>query len=231
MPEIRAMLHGAQAVILGWHGVLFDRDRVAIHAATRATLARWGVEVRDAELREARGPTGRAQLQRLFTLPRIAESFRAAQHRWLAQGDLDTMTRDLEPRLVDAARTACEPNADARRALARLRAAGIRTAAACCTPRRLLGPQLEALERLAVPIDCIVTAEDPCAQAPEPWGIFEAMQRLRLVDPTRVVAIDDSPAGMTAARNAGARRIALEVPGTSPGADAEVTLGSLDDLP
>lgn len=230
MPEIRETLRGAQAVAFSWHGVLFDRGRCAIHAAIRETLARWGVELTDAELLETRGPTGRAQLRRLFALPRIAEAFRAAQHRWLTPDDLDTMTRDLEPRLLEAARAACEPNADACAALARLRARGLRTAVICCTPRRLLGPQLEALERAGVPLDCVLTADEACEPAPAPWGIYEATRRLGLEQPSLLVMVDDSPAGATAARNAGARAMALEVPGAAASPDARVTLRSLDDL-
>lgn len=230
MPEIRALLRGAQAVAFGWHGVLFDRDRAAIHAATRATLARWGVEVTDAELLETRGPTGRAHLRRLFALPRIAEAFRAANRHWLSPDDLDTMTRDLEPRLAEAAEAAREPNADACAALARLRAQGLRTAVISCTPRRLLGPQLAALERAGVPLDCVLTTDETCEPSPAPWGIYEAVQRLGLADPSLLVMVDDNPIGATAARNAGARAMALDVPGTTAGADARVMIGSLDEL-
>ena len=230
MPEIRAFLRGAQAVAFGWHGVLFDRHRTAIHAAARATLARWGVEVTDAELLETRGPTGRAHLRRLFALPRIAEAFRAVNRHWLSPDDLDTMTRDLEPRLAEAAESAPEPNADACAALARLRAQGFRTAVICCTPRRLLAPQLAALERAGVPLDCVLTADEACEPSPAPWGIYEAVQRLGLADPSLLVMVDDNPIGATAARNAGARAMALEVPGAAPSQDARVTLRTLDDL-
>lgn len=230
MPEVRALLRGAEAVAFGWHGVLFDRGRVAVHAATRATLARWGIEVTDAELLATRGPTGRLQLQRLFAMPQVAERFRARQNRWLNPEILDAMSRDLDERLLDAARTANEPNRDACAALARLRDQGLRTATICCTSRRLLQPQLDALARLKVPLDCVVTADEACEPAPAPWGIYEVVHRLHLVDPSHIVLVDDSPDGATAARNAGTSAIALEVPGTTPAADARLTVESLDDL-
>ena len=230
MPEIREALRGAQAVALSWHGVLFDRGRTAIHAAVRETMARWDIELTESELLETRGPTGRAHLKRLFALPRVAEAFRATHHRWLTTDDLDTMERDLEPRLIDAAHAAREPNPDACAALARLRERGLRTAVICCTARRLLGPQLEALERAGVAIDCVLTADEACEPAPAPWGIYEAAQRLGVSDPSLLVMVDDSPAGATAARNAGARAMALEVPGAAPSPDARVTLRTLDDL-
>lgn len=230
MPEIRALLRSGQAVAFGWHGVLFDRGRAAVHAATRATLARWGVEVTDAALTESRGPLGRPQLKRLFAMPQVAQQFRDRQNRWLTPEVLDAMTRDLEERLAEAANAAREPNGDACAALGRLHAMGLRTAVICCIPRRLLSAQLESIGRLKLPLDCVLTADESCEPAPAPWGIFEVTQRLRLDDPSLLVVVDDNADGATAARNAGASAIALATPGAPPAADAKFVLQSLDEL-
>ncbi len=229
MPDLGALLHNAKAVAFSWHGVLFDRDRRAIHAALAETFARWTVIVTESELVATRGPTGRPQIDRLFALPRVAEAFRTAHGRWATSEDLAAMTRDLEPRLIVAATVAAEPNRDACALLERLRARGLQTAVICCTPRRLLGPQLEALARAGLPIDCVLTADETCEPAPEPWGIFEASRRLGLERTEDLVLIDDSPAGASAARNAGARSIALTPSGASA-SDANATLRSLEDV-
>jgi phosphonoacetaldehyde hydrolase len=229
MPDSAEVLQRAKAVALSWHGVLFDRGRRAIHAALAENFDRWGVAVTEDELVATRGPTGRAQIDRLFGLPRIAEAFRARHGRWATPDDLATMARDLEPRLLAAAASAAEPNADACDALRRLHERGVRTAVICCTPRRLLGPQLDALARAHVPLDCVVTADEACEPAPAPWGIFEAMQQLSLDDASGLVLVDDCPAGWTAARNAGARSLALLADGLPVG-DAHATLRSLQEL-
>jgi beta-phosphoglucomutase-like phosphatase (HAD superfamily) len=166
------------------------------------------VAVTDGDLIATRGPTGRAQIARLLSIARIAEAFRAQHHRWATDSDLDIMTLDHEPRLLAAAATPL-PNADACDALRRLHAQGIRTAVICCTPRRLLGPQLQALARANIPIDCLVTADEACEPAPAPWGVFEAIQRLGIASASELVLIDDSPAGAIAARNAGARAVSF----------------------
>ena len=230
MAEMRALLQSVRAVAFGWHGVLFDRGRVAVHAATRQTLARWGVEVGDAPLVESRGPVGRPQLRRLFAIPQVAQQFRDRQNRWLTEEALDVMTRDLEERLVEAARSASEPNADACAALRRLREMGLGSAAICCSPRRLLAAQLESLERARLPLDCVVTADESCEPVPAPWAIFEVLRRLGISDPSLLVLVDDNPHGATAARKAGASSIALATPGAVASADAKLVLQSLDDL-
>ena len=230
MPDPGALVQNAKVVAFSWHGVLFDRDRRAIHAAVSDTLARWGVQVTNEDLAATRGPTGRPQLERLLGVPRLAEAFRARHSRWVTEDDFAAMVRDLEPRLLAAAESAAAPNADACDALADLRARGIRTAVICCTPRRLLGPQLEALARLKVAVDCVVTADEACEPAPAPWGLFEVVQQLGLASASDVVLVDDSPAGSTAARNAGATGIALHVSGHAAGSDASATVHSLDEL-
>jgi HAD superfamily hydrolase (TIGR01509 family) len=167
---------------------------------------------------------------RLLSVPRVAEAFRAQQGRWAAPSDLEAMGRDLEPRLAEAAAAAAAPDPSACEAIRRLHARGIKTAVICCTPRRLLGPQLAALEKAGLPLDCVVTADEACEPAPAPWGIFDVLQRLGIDDASELALIDDSPAGATAARNAGAVGVALAVEGQPPGADARAVLGGLDEV-
>ena len=52
--------------------------------------------------------------------------------------------------------------------------------------------------------DCIVTASDMPQGRPKPWLLFEAMRRLDVYPPEKVIVIDDTPVGIVAARNAGA---------------------------
>lgn len=227
MPHSGDPLKAAKAVVVSWYGVLFDRDRRIVHEVTRDALRRWGVEVSDDELVASRGPTGRAQFERLCSMPRIAEEFRARQRRWVTEEDLEAMARDFEPRLAAAPMSSL--NADARDALRLVRARGLRTAAICCAPMRAIARQLEALAGAGIALDCVVTADEVRQPAPAPWAIFEVQRLLELDQPAAIACIDDTPAGWAAARNAGARSIALLGQGM-PSADAQVVLRSLDEL-
>ncbi len=229
MPHSGDPLKAAQAVVVSWYGVLFDRDRRALHAATRESLARWNVTVTDDELAATRGPSGRPHFERLFSISRVAEAFRQRQRRWAQDDDFETMARDLAPRMRAAAEATAEPEADAAALLGALRARGIRTAAICCAPKAVVGAQIEALARHGVALDCVVTADEAREPAPAPWALFEAQRLLGVDDPAAVVSIDDTPPGWSAARNAGARAVALLRDG-SPTGDAQVVLRSLDEL-
>ena len=219
----------SRAVVVSWHGVLFDRGRRAINAAVGQTFARWSVNISESALIATRGPTGRPHIERLFALPEVSEAFRAKHGHWVTSDEIDAMVADLEERLIDAAKEARTPNADACDALRRLHAHGIQTAVICCTPRRLLQPQLDALVAAEVPLDVIVTADEACAPVPAPWGIFEALRQLGLERPSDLALIDDCEDGARAARNTGARMVALATPGAPP-ITADAVIERLEDL-
>jgi beta-phosphoglucomutase-like phosphatase (HAD superfamily) len=226
-----AIVRDARVVAISWHGVLFDAGRREIHEALRAAFRPWGVELSDDELDATRGPTGTPQIRRLLSLQRVAEAFRSTKGRWANSEDIAAIARDLEPRLIDAAARAAKPNQDAVDFLQRFHRLGVKTAVVCCTPRRLLGPQLEQLEHAGLPLDAVITADEACEPAPAPWGIFEVMRLLGLRDARDLVFIDDSDAGWLAAKNAGARSLELASSGRregGSGADASTT--SLRDL-
>lgn len=229
-PRPLAALTGhSHAVALSWHGVLFDRGRRAINAAVSQTFARWSVSISESALVATRGPTGRPHIERLLALPEVSEAFREKHGHWASQEEVDAMVADLETRLLDAAHAARAPNADACDALRRLHAQGVKTAVICCTPRKLLQPQLDALAAAGVPLDAVVTADDACAPAPAPWGIFEALRQLGIENANNFAFIDDCEDGARAARNAGVRIVALTTPG-APMIAADAVIERLDDL-
>ena len=222
-------LKAAQAVVVSWYGVLFDRDRRVLNTATRETLARWGIALADDELAATRGPSGRPHFERLFSISRVAEAFRQRQRRWAQDDDFETMARDLASRIRAAAETTAAPQADACALLGALRARGIRTAAICCAPRGVVAAQAELLVRGGVALDCVVTADEVREPAPAPWALFEVQRLLGIDAPSSLVSVDDTPPGWSAARNAGARVVALLREG-SPTGDVQVVLRSLDEL-
>jgi HAD superfamily hydrolase (TIGR01509 family) len=91
--------------------------------------------------------------------------------------------------------------------LAALREAGIPIAIASSAPARWV---IGAIERLAIrPLfDAVVTGDEVAHRKPAPDVYLEAARRLG-VDPRRTIAIEDSRPGITAARAAGMKAIAI----------------------
>ncbi|MGP3961570.1 HAD family hydrolase [Nonomuraea sp. 3N208] len=87
----------------------------------------------------------------------------------------------------------------ARELLAGLAAAAIPTALVTASPRRVVDL---VLPRLDHPFDLVITNEDTARGKPYPDPYLEAARRLGAT-PARCVAVEDSPAGIAAARSAG----------------------------
>jgi sugar-phosphatase len=87
------------------------------------------------------------------------------------------------------------------------------------------------LRHVGIPVPAILmAAEDVTEGKPSPEGFLAAASKLG-VHPSRCIVIEDTPAGIQAARRAGCRVVALTT--TFPKAslhDADVVVGSLADL-
>jgi len=103
---------------------------------------------------------------------------------------------------------------------------GWRQAVASSAPRANVEVVAKALG-LDRYFDTLVAAEDVTRGKPEPEVFLTAAARLG-VPPPRCVVVEDSPAGVDAARRAGTRSIGLGAPGFAP---ADVVVASLTNLP
>lgn len=105
-----------------------------------------------------------------------------------------------------------------------LRQRGWLQAIATMTPRANVDQILDRLD-IRNKLDGMVTAEDVVRGKPEP-DVFLAAARLLDVPPSTCVVVEDSEAGIEAARRAGMRSI-----GVRPGLTAGLVVDRLDQLP
>jgi HAD superfamily hydrolase (TIGR01509 family) len=94
----------------------------------------------------------------------------------------------------------------ARELLAAVRAAGVRTALVTATARHLVEVALETIG--ADQFDAVVTADEVTENKPHPMPYLTAA-RLVGADPTRCVAVEDSPNGVLSAAAAGCAVLAV----------------------
>jgi len=112
--------------------------------------------------------------------------------------------------------------------LERLHAAGFRQALASSAPRINITASIEGLG-FSPYLDAIVAAEEVEVGKPDPAIFLEAARRLG-VPKGRCVVVEDSPAGLEAARRAGMRSIGV-VSSHYPSLTADLVVPSLRDLP
>lgn len=150
-------------------------------------------------------------------------------------GEVDVVQRLLVDATARHFATSIEWRPGAQELLQTVRAAGLPTALVTSTHRNLTSTALETIGRGN--FDVIVCGDDVTATKPDPEPYLRALAELA-VDPTRTVAIEDSPAGSASAAAAGLRTLVvpLEVPvAAAPGITivdtlAGVTLDTLRSL-
>ena len=100
-----------------------------------------------------------------------------------------------------------EPMRGIRDLLSALEAAGVRTAVASTSPSRWVVPSVERLG-LQAAFAAVVTGDEVKRRKPAPDVYLEAARRLG-VDPAQSVALEDSGPGLTAAKAAGMKAVAI----------------------
>lgn len=185
------------AVVFDCDGTLIDSERV--HAkALQGALARWGILLGVEQIRAQ--STGIANDDFLRSI---------AQARGVAlPGDAEMIIEEIASQLIVDDVRAIE---GAQEVVGHLAAAGIGLAVASNSSRRLVREMLQAVGLAPVFDDRIVTRDDVPAPKPAPDVYLQAARLLRTRSED-TVAVEDSPVGIIAAREAGMRVIGFRPP-------------------
>jgi HAD superfamily hydrolase (TIGR01509 family) len=151
--------------------------------------------------------------------------------RWLGasatRGDIDRVSREKESLYRKLLRQGgVAPLAGAAEWVRRLQAEGWRQAIASSAPQANIDVVLEVLG-MASFFQAVVSAEDVTAGKPDPQVFLTAAARLG-VPPSACIVVEDSSAGIEAARRAGMHSIGVSRNGRLA---ADVAVSSLDQLP
>jgi len=201
--------------------VLFDMDGTLVDSEKI-----WGVGLR--ELAERYGGTLSEGARQRMIGTDTAETM-AILHDDLCQPWRDAAEGAdwLDARVRELFAAGLEWRPGARELLGAVRAAGLRTALVTSTPRALVEVALETLGRHN--FDAVVCGDEVVRTKPDAAPYLAAAAALG-VDPTVCVAIEDSPAGITSAREAGCAVIAVPHDVALVGVEATVvpSLGEVD---
>lgn len=182
----------ASAVVFDCDGTLVDSERV--HAkALQGALARWGILLGVEEIRSR--STGTANDDFLRSI---------AQERCVAlPGDAEMIVEEIASQLIVEE---VRPIEGAEELVGHLAAKGIGLAVASNSSRRLVREMLQAVGLAPAFEDRIVTRDDVAAPKPAPDVYLQAARLLQMRSED-TMAVEDSPVGIIAAREAGMRVI------------------------
>jgi sugar-phosphatase len=205
-----------RAVVLDMDGLLIDTEPVW-RTAARDVLSGLGIDLTPADLLDTTGV-------------RVDEMVAAFLTRSPAAAPSPAEVADAITDLVIAyVGRAGEPMPGVPEAIALFRRSGLRLAIASSSPLRLIDA---VCARLHLDIDVRCTALDEPHGKPAPDVYLAAARRLRL-SPARCLAVEDSPAGVLAAKAAGMTCLAVPDPllaGDPRYRRADLVLPSLTEL-
>lgn len=206
-----------EAVVFDMDGVLLDSEPIW-RAVEQEVFARLGIEVTKEDLMRTMGV-------------RIADVVAGWYRRYPWQGPSpEEIADEIVERVADTIRREGGLNDGAVEAIDYFRGLGLRLALASSSSMRLIQAVL-SMGGLEDRFDVVLTAEEESHGKPDPAVYLRAAERLG-VPPERGLAIEDSLAGIRAAKAAGMVCIAVpeHPPQEARGAGADLVLGSLEDV-
>ena len=208
------------AVVLDMDGLLIDTEPVW-RTAAREVLANLGIDLTEADLLDTTGV--RVDEMTAAFLTRRPPS---APPSGVSPAQVADRITGL---VVDYVAREGEPMPGVPEAIALFGRSGLRLAIASSSPERLIDA---VCARLKLDIDIRCSALDEPRGKPAPDVYLAAARRLRLT-PARCLAVEDSPAGVVAAKDAGMTCVAVPDPlltGDPRYRRADLVLPSLTEL-
>lgn len=206
-----------QAVLFDWAGTTVDFGSRGPTAVFLEIFRRRGVEITPAE---ARGPMGRAKrdhIAQVLAVPRVADAWRTHHRREPGSSDVDSMYEEFLPlqKSVLGQHSGVIPGVV--ETVAALRRRGIRIGSTTGYTRELMDVVEPLAKEQGYAPDVVLTTNDVPAGRPAPWMNVRAAERLGVYPFDRVVAVDDTPVGLEAARNAGMWAVGVSRTGNALG--------------
>lgn len=208
-----------EAVLLDWAGTAVDHGCQAPLAAFVALFAARGLEVSVAEARAPMGTHKREHIRRMLDGTSLGVAWAARFGAPPSSADVDALYAAVEPLQIAVLPDHAAPIPGAREAVAVLRAHGVRVGSTTGYTLPMLDTLRAAAAARGYFPDVAVAASEVGAGRPAPDLNAEALRRLGLSDPSRAVAVGDTPVDMQAARAAGNWAVGCALTGNELGLD------------
>ncbi|WP_422924421.1 phosphonoacetaldehyde hydrolase [Singulisphaera sp. PoT] len=210
-----------RAVIFDWAGTTVDHGSRAPVRVFVEIFERADVPITEAE---ARGPMGKAKREHIasvLALPRVSAAWEDRHGNRPGEADIDRLYEDFLPVQSGVLADHADVIPGVPEVVAECRRRGLKIGGTTGYTRALMGV-LEPIARAnGYAPDASICSDDVPAGRPAPWMLFRASERLGVYPMSRVVAVDDTPVGVEAARNAGAWAVGVTRTGNGLGLSLE----------
>jgi phosphonoacetaldehyde hydrolase len=209
-----------RGLLLDWAGTTVDHGSRAPVEAFLAVFAAAGLTLTPEEVRGPMGMAKRAHLAALLDLPRVAAAWQATHGHAPGAADVDRLYAQFMPLQIEVVAAHSTVIDGVAAAIDRCRALGLAIGSTTGYTRAMM----DAVEPVAAAggytADVVVTSDEVAAGRPAPWQNFRAAERLGIYPLDRFLIVDDTVAGIQAARAAGAAAVGITRTGNGLGLSA-----------
>lgn len=210
-----------EAVVLDWAGTAVDFGSRAPIVAILAAFEAAGVPVTEAEARKPMGRAKRDHLRDLLAQDSVAQRWRAKHGQNADETALDRIYEDFLLRQAECVAENSGLIEGCLTAIEACRQRGLRIGSSTGYTANLLAKVALRASKEGYEPDVMLSADDVSPGRPAPWLCIENARQLGVSSMAAVVKVDDTPAGVTAGRNAGCWSIGVVASGNEVGLSSE----------
>lgn len=206
-----------RALLVDWAGTIIDHGSRAPTRVVIEVFRTAGILIDESEARAPMGMAKRDHLAEILAMPRVAEAWLRAHGRAPGDDDLRALYSRFLPLQRQVLADHCDPIPGAAEALARCRGLGLAVGSTTGYTRALMEVVIPRAAAAGIAPDVVVCSDEVVAGRPAPWSLFRAAELLGVFPPAAILVVDDTPAGVAAARNAGMRCLGVTRTGNGLG--------------
>lgn len=199
-----------QAVIFDWAGTMVDYGSRAPTEVMKAVFCEIGVEITDAEARQAMGLPKKEHIRQIASIPRVARALSEAP-------DIDALYASFIPKQTAVLAQYAGVIPGVADVVATLRARGIKLGSTTGYTRPMLDLLIAEADKQGLRLDAAFCPDDTGEGRPAPWMCFANMKALGVYPPSRCVKVGDTPSDIEEGRNAGMWTVGVVETGNEAG--------------
>jgi phosphonoacetaldehyde hydrolase len=205
------------AVMLDWAGTTVDFGSRAPARVFQEVFQRRDVPITAAQAREPMGMAKREHIAAIGAMPEVAQLWLERHGRPFAEQDIDAIYAEFLPLQKEILAAYSDVIPGIVDAVAACRQRGLKIGSTTGYTRELMETVSSVAAGQGYVPDCIVGADDAPRGRPAPFLLFEAAKRMNVFPLWTTVAVDDTPVGIQAGRNAGCWTVGITRTGNCVG--------------
>jgi len=206
-----------KALVLDWAGTTVDFGSLAPARTIHRVFEGVGISLGEDEVRRDMGLAKREHINRILSMPRVRDTWRAIRGRLPTADEAGTLYEMFIPLQLSCLAEYSTLIPGVVESVQRFRKRGLKIGSTTGYTRAMLDLLMEASAKAGYKPDCSISPEDAGSGRPGPFMIYENAVRLQVYPMASIAKIGDTPADIQEGLNAGAWSIGVAATGNAIG--------------